>query len=131
MCIEIGLLYWGENVLDSQNCRNLSSESSLDLVGMIKIISGVSGRNLKLKTLAVISEQDMVRGMSNQWFILHLALSVPASKGLCKATLQGTSKTPGKKHLCVNRSQKLFPHPKEESLTDQKPSIFCSGVEAR
>lgn len=50
----------------------------------------------KAETLAVIREQDMVRGMSNQWFILHLALSVPVSKGLFKATLQGTFKTPGK-----------------------------------
>lgn len=78
----------------------------------------------KAETL-VMREQDLVHGMSNQWFILHLALSVSASKGSFKATLEWNFKTPGKEHLCVNQSQKLLPHPGEESLSDQKPSSFA------
>lgn len=93
---------------------------------MIKIVSKSFRVKFKAETLAVMRGQDLVHDTSNHWFILHLILSVSISKGSFKATLQGTFKTPGKKHLCINQSQKLFPHPGEESLTDQKPSSFAA-----
>lgn len=78
----------------------------------------------KAETLAVEREQDLVRGMSNQWFILHLECT--SQQRIVQRNFARNFQDPRKKkHLCVNQSQKLFLHPGEESLTDQKLSSFA------
>lgn len=83
----------------------------------------------KAETLAVIRKQDLVHGMSNQLFILHLVLSVSVSKGSFKATLQGTFKTPRKKTPMCESEPETIPHPGED-FDRSRAFQFCSSVEA-